>query len=248
MFSDLLRKDLFKGKWSLAKSYFKQNYCHACHTRFAVFFPLPSCCVSSLVTNVKWPVLLVWNEPFFPKPFHVGVTPGETRLNKLPSIFFCWSNITLRDHVSRSLLCSDNVIILTFHLLPASVTKACKNSQTSGDFQVSIIDQSQGKMSCAVFYEPSETSSSSLWNQMSFSSVNILDGGWSCVEQYKLFPVWDVYDSRQTQDIVASNFWVGTPGRRRRTEVMYKNDLRHLLNRSCLILSVDVGKTKANLN
>ena len=148
-------------------------------------------------------------QAFFPQTFHVGVTPGETRLNKLPSIFFCWSNITLRDHVSRSLLCSDNVIILTFHLLPASVTKACKNSQTSGDFQVSIIDQSQGKMSCAVFYEPSETSSSSLWNQMSFSSVNILDGGWSCVEQYKLFPVWDVYDSRQTQDIVASNFWVG---------------------------------------
>ena len=26
----------------------KQNYCHACLTRFAVFLPLPSCCVSSL--------------------------------------------------------------------------------------------------------------------------------------------------------------------------------------------------------
>ena len=48
MFSGLLQKDLFKGKWSLAKNYCKQNYCHACHTRFAVFFPLPSCCVSSL--------------------------------------------------------------------------------------------------------------------------------------------------------------------------------------------------------
>ena len=49
MFSGLLQKDLFKGKWSLAKSYFKQNHCHACHTRFAVFFPLPSCCVSSRI-------------------------------------------------------------------------------------------------------------------------------------------------------------------------------------------------------
>ena len=48
MFSVLLQKDLFKGKWSFAKSYFKQNYCHACHTRFALFFPLLSCCVSSL--------------------------------------------------------------------------------------------------------------------------------------------------------------------------------------------------------
>ena len=51
MFSGLLQKDLFKGKWSLAKSYFKQNYCHACHIRFAVFFPLPSCCVSSLLLS-----------------------------------------------------------------------------------------------------------------------------------------------------------------------------------------------------
>ena len=48
MFSGLLHKDLFKRKWSLAKSYFKQKYRHACHTKFAVFFPLPSCCVSSL--------------------------------------------------------------------------------------------------------------------------------------------------------------------------------------------------------
>ena len=50
MFSGLLQKDLFKRKWSLAKSYFKQNYCHVCHTRFAIFFPLPSCCVSSLIS------------------------------------------------------------------------------------------------------------------------------------------------------------------------------------------------------
>ena len=51
MSSGLLQKDLFKRKWSLAKSYFKQNYCHACHKRFAVFFPLPSCCVSSLLID-----------------------------------------------------------------------------------------------------------------------------------------------------------------------------------------------------
>ena len=51
MFSGLLQKDLFKGKWSLAKRFFKQNYCHACHIRFAVFFPLPSCCVSSLLLS-----------------------------------------------------------------------------------------------------------------------------------------------------------------------------------------------------
>ena len=48
-----LQKDLFKGKWCLAKSYFKQNCCHGCHTRFAVFFPLPSCCVSSLILDSR---------------------------------------------------------------------------------------------------------------------------------------------------------------------------------------------------
>ena len=52
MFSGLSQKDLSKEKWGLAKSYFKLNYCHDCHTRLAVFFSLPSCCVSSLMT--KW--------------------------------------------------------------------------------------------------------------------------------------------------------------------------------------------------
>ena len=52
-FSGLLQKDLLKGNWSWAKSCFKQNYCHACHTRFAVFFPLPSCCVSSLIMSPR---------------------------------------------------------------------------------------------------------------------------------------------------------------------------------------------------
>ena len=44
----LLQKDLFKGMWSLAEGFFKRNYCHSCHTRCAVVFPLPSCCISSL--------------------------------------------------------------------------------------------------------------------------------------------------------------------------------------------------------
>ena len=29
--------------------FFKQNYFHACHTRFAIVFLLPFCCVSSLL-------------------------------------------------------------------------------------------------------------------------------------------------------------------------------------------------------
>ena len=53
MFSGLLPKDPFKRKGSLAKSYFKQNYCHACHASFAVVVPLPSCCVTSLIVSLR---------------------------------------------------------------------------------------------------------------------------------------------------------------------------------------------------
>ena len=38
MFSRVLQKDLFKVTCSLSESFFKQNHCHVCHTRFAVFF------------------------------------------------------------------------------------------------------------------------------------------------------------------------------------------------------------------
>ena len=51
MFFALLHKDLFKGMESLGKGFFKQNYCHACHTGFAVVFPFPPCCVSSLMSH-----------------------------------------------------------------------------------------------------------------------------------------------------------------------------------------------------
>ena len=45
----------------MAEGFFKQNFCHACHTRFAVVFPLLSCCVSllflSAVTEQSWETL-----------------------------------------------------------------------------------------------------------------------------------------------------------------------------------------------
>ena len=47
MFSALLQNNMFKERWSLRQNYFKQNYCHACHTRFAVLFDLLFCCISS---------------------------------------------------------------------------------------------------------------------------------------------------------------------------------------------------------
>ena len=51
--SGLLKNGVFKGRGKLTERFFKQNYCHACHTRFAVFFPLPSCCANSSLFQVK---------------------------------------------------------------------------------------------------------------------------------------------------------------------------------------------------
>ena len=48
MFSGLWQKDLFKGGWNLGKSFFKQNYCHACHIVFAF---LSSLVLSRKLTN-----------------------------------------------------------------------------------------------------------------------------------------------------------------------------------------------------
>ena len=45
----LSQKNLFKGRWSLMEFFFKQNYSLAWHARFAIFFPLPSSCISSLM-------------------------------------------------------------------------------------------------------------------------------------------------------------------------------------------------------
>ena len=38
--------------------FFKHNYCHSCHTRFTIFFPLPSCCVSSLLSDEQLSLLV----------------------------------------------------------------------------------------------------------------------------------------------------------------------------------------------
>ena len=51
MFSGLLQKDLYKKFESeVWRNVISNNYCHACHIRFTVFFSLPSCCISSLLT------------------------------------------------------------------------------------------------------------------------------------------------------------------------------------------------------
>ena len=51
MCSGLLQKHLFDRKWGLAENFFKQIIGHACHARFAVFFPYY--CVSTLVSNKR---------------------------------------------------------------------------------------------------------------------------------------------------------------------------------------------------
>ena len=38
----------------------KQNYCHACHTTFGVFFSLSSCCISSLIWTRGQALIRTW--------------------------------------------------------------------------------------------------------------------------------------------------------------------------------------------
>ena len=47
--SGLIQKYLFRRRRSLAGKCSKRNYCHVCHARFVVSFPLRSYCVSSLL-------------------------------------------------------------------------------------------------------------------------------------------------------------------------------------------------------
>ena len=45
-------KKMYQKKGEVRRKVFSNshNYSHACHTQFAVFFPPPSCCVSSLIS------------------------------------------------------------------------------------------------------------------------------------------------------------------------------------------------------
>ena len=65
MFSGLLQKDLFKGGWSSPQKFFKQNYCHACDIRFAVFFPLSSCCIKYTISRM-WLYFYHYHSPLYP--------------------------------------------------------------------------------------------------------------------------------------------------------------------------------------
>jgi len=52
-----LRKYLFKGRWSFAEKFFKQNFCHACHTMFAILL-----CSTILWHIQKFPIVCYYTE------------------------------------------------------------------------------------------------------------------------------------------------------------------------------------------
>ena len=54
IFWSFTKRSAYK-RWSLAEYVFKRNCCHACHSMFAVFFPLPWLCVSSLFSLFSAP-------------------------------------------------------------------------------------------------------------------------------------------------------------------------------------------------
>ena len=54
-------KVLLKGGSSLARKFLQRYYCHACHARFAVFFPLLSYCVK-FINDQKWCIPFSWRQ------------------------------------------------------------------------------------------------------------------------------------------------------------------------------------------
>ena len=109
MFSAMLHIDLFKGKWSLAKSYLKQNYCHPCHTRFAVFFPLPSCCVSS---SLFFSLVLVWlSQRWGGELLPIHLTSCKAISKGLSRGFVYWSCALRKIHRSTVLRRNKNMAV-----------------------------------------------------------------------------------------------------------------------------------------
>ena len=62
----LLQKDLFKGSWGLCQIFLKQNYFHACHTRFAVFLSvlMRKFTIDSSTVMIRFSPLLPLSAPF----------------------------------------------------------------------------------------------------------------------------------------------------------------------------------------
>ena len=93
MFSGLFQKHLFKGRWSLTEIVFEQNFCHACLARFAVFFPLPSCCVS-LLLYTQW-TRQWWHNT---TNLHEGTDCHNLQANYFSRFFLIAANLSLFLH------------------------------------------------------------------------------------------------------------------------------------------------------
>ena len=90
MFSGVLQRDLFKGRWSLEERFFKQNYCHAL---FAVFSPLSSCCVSPLISIYGGPLSVceyVWGRGRGVLMFLVWISKGVPQTEEVMWLSVLW--------------------------------------------------------------------------------------------------------------------------------------------------------------
>ena len=52
MFSGLLQKRSVKRKVKFGRTFYKHNYCPACHTRFVTFFPFRCCWVKLITASI----------------------------------------------------------------------------------------------------------------------------------------------------------------------------------------------------
>ena len=119
------------GPWSFTKrsvggKFFQPNYCHSCHTRFAVFFPPPSFCVSSLLILYFSFILLSQdkNQPFprlwvAPRPSNSqlpSVAGKETLLGNTRSCFVSPLIARVNTHLTLRSFFESLIVTLIFSL------------------------------------------------------------------------------------------------------------------------------------
>ena len=125
----------------MAISFFKQNYCHACYTRFAVFFPLPSCYVSSLYCDAsfaeKWPhyknTLLEWGKK------NKEITSFKNLISFSSQCIVCPPARWFLYHVTGSLAITEIITLLFTALYLRVSMERLNNSQSACKVAVTIV-------------------------------------------------------------------------------------------------------------
>ena len=101
---------------------FKQDYCHACDTRFAIFYPLPSYCLSSLFVRMAQQQAKQRNcakkiPAKFCKTTLKWITKWMKRKHVKCSGLFLWKSCNVNSRCSQGLMAAPGMIHCTYILM-----------------------------------------------------------------------------------------------------------------------------------